>query len=180
MASRNPRKGSDSQGYELYLMRHGAAEDSTGSRGDSERRLTPEGKQKLREVAKGLEAIGAEFDWIVTSPLKRAMETGEVIAEAAGAALPRDVCEALAPGSELAHRVTAFLSEQPERGRVLLIGHEPGFSRLASELLGAGRSAQLSFKKGGCCLIAFDDSPPRAPGHLSWWLTPLILRKLVC
>ncbi|MGH9359468.1 MAG: phosphohistidine phosphatase SixA [Terriglobia bacterium] len=177
MAHKAPHKNSGPPGYDLYLMRHGIAVDRSGSLDDAKRALTPEGKLKLRAIAKGLESIGAGFDWIVTSPLQRAMETGEIIAESIAAAAPRDLCEALAPGSESAQQVIAFLAKRRDRTSVLMVGHEPGLSSLAAELAGA-HSAQFVFKKGGCCLIRFDEFPSRTPGQLSWWLTPRILRKL--
>jgi len=180
VAHKTREKHSDPEGHELYLMRHGVAADSDGDEpaDDAKRPLTPEGKLKLRAIAKGLESIGAEFDWIVTSPLKRAVETGEVVADAIAAAAPREVCEALAPGIEPAQEVIAFLSRHRDRTRVLLVGHEPDLSGLASQFIGAGRSAQLAFKKGGCCLISFDGFPSQSSGKLSWWLTARILRKL--
>ncbi|HLI30618.1 MAG TPA: phosphohistidine phosphatase SixA [Terriglobia bacterium] len=181
MTRKTPEKRSSPEKYNLCLMRHGVAAERADREGpleDAKRPLTPEGKLKLKAIARGLEAIGVEFDWVVTSPLKRAVETGEVVAESIAAEAPRDHCEALAPGSGSAQEVIDFLSQRRDRTRVLLVGHEPDLSGLASELVGAGRSAQLAFKKGACCLISFDGFPSQSPGQLSWWLTPRILRKL--
>lgn len=180
MARKTSEKRSGHAGYELYLMRHGIAADSDGEGvvEDAKRPLTPEGKLKLRAIAKGLESIGVELEWIVTSPLKRAVETGEIVAGSIAASAPRDLCEALAPGTESAQEVIAFLSRQRDRTRVLLVGHEPDLSGLAAQLAGAGRSARFAFKKGACCLISFEEFPTPTSGHLSWWLTPRILRKL--
>jgi phosphohistidine phosphatase len=167
--------------YEIYLMRHGIAADREpgGSSDDAKRPLTLEGKLKLRSIAKGLKRMEAEWDWIVTSPLKRAVETADVVAEELGTAAPRDLCEALVPGDGSAQKVIAFLAQHPERSRVLMVGHEPSLSELASELIGANRSAHLGFKKGGCCLITYGELPTtKSPGLLAWWLTPKLLRKL--
>lgn len=167
--------------YEIYLMRHGIAadRDPSGSSDDAKRPLTIEGKLKLRAIAKGLKRLEAEWDWVVSSPLKRAVETADVIVEELGCAAPRDLSEALIPGGGSSERVISFLSQHPERSRVLLVGHEPSLSELASELLGAGHSAHLMFKKGGCCLISYEGFPSgEAPGLLAWWLTPRVLRKI--
>jgi len=166
--------------YELYLMRHGIAtdRDSLGASDDTNRPLTPEGKLKLRATAKGLGRLKVEWDWVITSPLKRAVETGDVVIDELGATVPRDTCEALIPGDVSAHKVISFLSQHPERCSVLLVGHEPSISQLASELVGASHSANFAFKKGGCCMIAFDGFPSKSPGLLAWWLTPRLLRKL--
>ena len=179
MAKRTPEPNEGD--YEIYLMRHGIAadRDPAGASDDAKRPLTLEGKLKLRAIAKGVRRLGVEWDWIVTSPLKRAVETADVVAEELGAAAPRDVCEALVPGESSAQKVLSFLSQHPERSRVLLVGHEPSLSELASELIGANHAARLMFRKGGCCLITYDEFPSaKSPGLLTWWLTPRLLRKL--
>ncbi|MGH9448915.1 MAG: phosphohistidine phosphatase SixA [Terriglobia bacterium] len=167
--------------YEIYLMRHGIAEDRDpeGSSDDAKRPLTPEGEVKVRAIARGLDRIGAKWDWIITSPLKRAVETADALTDELGSSAPRDLCEALTPDDGSRQKVTAFLAQHPGRSRILLVGHEPSLSDLASELIGAGREACLTFKKGGCCLVSFDQFPSaKAPGALSWWLTPRLLRKI--
>jgi phosphohistidine phosphatase len=166
-------------GYEFYIMRHGIAvtRGSAGFSDDSKRPLTPEGRQKMRQIVKGLSRLGFDVDWIVTSPLVRAVETAEIVAESLGANVPMDFCDALSPG-ESAEALISFLAKRPNRKRVLVIGHEPDLSEMAARLLGAGRHANLAFKKGGCCLITFSEFPPKSPGQLAWWLTPRLLRKM--
>ncbi|MGH9326470.1 MAG: phosphohistidine phosphatase SixA [Terriglobia bacterium] len=177
---KNHGKGGKEQRYELYLMRHGIAADSDGTTpaDDAKRPLTPEGKLKLRASARGLEVTGADLDWIVSSPLKRAAETAEIIAAELAPEAVLEHCEALAPGMLTAQKLISFLSQNAERHRVLAIGHEPSLSELASELMGASQRANFAFRKGGCCLITFDEFPPKSPGLLNWWLTPRLMRKL--
>jgi phosphohistidine phosphatase len=174
----NPNPG-PAAGYELYIMRHGIAVDrgTAGYANDAKRPLTPEGKKKMREITAGLVRVGFDPDWIVTSPLVRAAETAEIVADGLGGRVPRDFCDALRPGSS-AEALLTFLAKQPNRRRVLVVGHEPDLSELAARLVGAGRHAHLGFKKGGCCLITFDEFPPRSAGQLVWWLTPRLMRKL--
>ena len=166
-------------GYVLYIMRHGlaVAQSSVRFSDDAQRPLVPEGKEKMREIARGLNRMGFEMDWIVTSPLVRAVETAEIIAESLASSVPTDVCEALRPGGS-PEELMAFLAKRPTRTRVLVVGHEPDLSELAARLIGAGSHANLGFKKGGCCMISFNEFPPRSPGQLEWWLTPRLLRKL--
>ena len=165
--------------YEFYIMRHGIAvtRGSAGFADDSKRPLTPDGKQKVRGISEGLIRLGFDVDWIVTSPLVRAVETAEIVAESLGPNIPLDFCDALRPGGS-AEALVSFLAKQANRRRVLAVGHEPDLSDLAARLMGAGRNANLGFKKGGCCLISFTEFPPKSPGQLVWWLTPRILRKL--
>jgi len=165
--------------YELYIMRHGIAvtRGPTTVMDDAKRPLTPEGKEKMREIASGLVRAGLVADWIVSSPLVRAVETAELVADAQESKPPLDLCEALRPGGDPEALVT-YLAKRSNRRRVLVVGHEPDLSQLAARLIGAGRNANMPFKKGGCCLITFTIFPPKSPGRLMWWLPPRVMRKL--
>jgi phosphohistidine phosphatase len=166
-------------GFELYIMRHGIAVErgSAGYSDDSKRPLTLDGKKKLGEITRGLVRLGFDVDWIVTSPLIRALETAKLVAAELGGRYPLDISDDLRPGGS-AEALIAFLAKHPNRKRVLVVGHEPDLSEMAGRLIGAGRRAHLALKKGGCCLITFDDFPPKSPGKLIWWLTPRVMRKL--
>jgi len=166
--------------YELYIMRHGIAAARSGSTlmDDVKRPLTPEGKDKMREIASGLVRAGMDLDWTVSSPLVRAAETAEIAAEAQDSKPPMDFCDALRPGGAPEALIT-FLARHPDRRRVLVVGHEPDLGELAARLIGAGRNIQLPFKKGGCCLITLGEFPPKSPGRLVWWMPPRIIRKLI-
>ena len=71
-----------------------------------------------------------------------------------------------------------FIQQRPELRRVLVVGHEPGLSRLAARLVDSSEDSNLKLKKGGCCLLAFEDLPAAGKGRLVWWLPPRLLRKL--
>ncbi len=164
--------------YELYLMRHGIAvtRGTAGFTDDFKRPLTPEGKKKTQQIARGLLRIGFDVDWVVASPLVRAVETAEVVIDSLAENVPMDFSDALRPGGS-AEALVTFLAKHPHRKRVLVVGHEPDLSEMAARFLGAGRHANLAFKKGGCCLISFSEFPPKSPGRLIWWLTPRVLRR---
>ena len=176
----NPSGVHRSQGaYELYIMRHGiaAAGGTPEYPEDAKRPLTPEGKKKMQEISKGLKRLGVAVDWIVSSPLVRAVETAEIVAPALLSEGQVENSETLSPGGS-PEALVAHLAKHPNRRRVLVVGHEPDLSVLAARLVGAGRHVNLAFKKGGCCLIEFEEFPPRSPGQLTWWLSPRVMRKL--
>ena len=171
-------EGSQSE-YELCIMRHGAAtpRGEAGYSDDAKRPLTEQGKKKIHEIAAGLKQAGFEADWIVSSPLVRAVETAKIAATAVGPLAPLEISETLSPSAS-PESLLAFLAKHKNRRRILVVGHEPDLSHLAARLIGAGRHANLAFRKGACCLITFPEFPPKSPGQLAWWLTPRILRKL--
>ena len=172
--------GSDdgSGGFQLFIMRHGIATDRSGryASNDAKRPLTPRGRKRTEQIATGLLSLGYGFDWIVTSPLVRARETAEIVASSTRKDTPLDQCPALRPGGSY-DDLLSFLDKKPNSRRVLLVGHEPDLSTMASRLIGAGPAANLIFKKGGCCLIHCDASPSQSAGRLVWWLTPRLLRS---
>ena len=162
----------------LYVIRHGVAEEPSPGGDDASRRLTAEGRTKMRAVAKGLRALDARFDVLLTSPLPRAAETAAIVAEAFGGRLaPRELA-ALAPGVGPAETLRRLRSVG-QRGGVALVGHEPGLSHLVSLILtGSPDALPLQLKKGGVVVIELDGVSPRAHGTLQAVLTPRALRRL--
>src|SRR5271157_4643865 len=63
---------------QIYLLRHGIAENGAPGRPDSERALTDEGKEKLRRVLERARGAGTAPSLILSSPYRRALETAEV------------------------------------------------------------------------------------------------------
>jgi phosphohistidine phosphatase len=167
----------DDSAYELCIMRHGIAAERSIGQDDARRALTSEGRERMKRIAEGLLKTGFAPTWIVSSPYVRALETARIVGEAETPAPLLDRCDVLEPGGT-PEDLISFLARRPEHKRVLVVGHEPDLSALAARFTGAARQARFGFKKGGCCLIAFDGFPPRPPGQLVWWLTPRLLRKL--
>src|SRR4051812_39406226 len=65
----------------LYVMRHGPAEDDAPTGRDAVRVLSAAGRERVRQVAQAL-TDGGEFPFsILSSPLARALETAEIVAE---------------------------------------------------------------------------------------------------
>ncbi len=161
---------------ELYLIRHGVAEE----RGedwpdDSKRPLTSEGISRLQKAARWLNAIGVTFDQIVSSPLVRARQTADVFSQDLKSKPPIATSDALAPAGA-PPAVIQEITKHVRKARVALVGHEPNLGELAALLIGARRP--LEFKKGGICRIDFDMLPPKGGGMLRWFLTPKMLRAL--
>lgn len=161
--------------HELYLIRHGiAAEHGPAWPDDTKRPLTEDGVARLRRSARSLAALDVTFDVILTSPLVRTRQTAEILADVLGS--PAVVLvDALAPGGAQA-AVLAELERHARKGRLAIVGHEPGIGELASRLIGLRHA--LEFKKGAVCRIDVDALPPTAPGALRWLLPPKILRAI--
>ena len=162
--------------YELYLIRHAVAED----RGedwpdDAKRPLSEDGASRMRKAARGLDRLGLTLDVIVTSPLVRTRQTADIVAAALNPRPPIVAAESLAPGGSYQAIITE-LEKQSKRGRIGIVGHEPGIGEFAARLVGSRHA--IEFKKGAVCRIDVDALPPSGPGELRWLVTPRILRSI--
>jgi phosphohistidine phosphatase len=162
--------------YELYLIRHGVAEERGEAWPDDNKRpLTEEGMIRLRKSMRGLARVGVSFDIILTSPLVRTRQTAEIVASVFDPRPHIAAVDSLAPGGS--HQaVLAELEKHSRRSRIALVCHEPGMGELASRLIGSRHP--LEFKKGAICRIDVETLPPAGPGALRWFLTPRIMRAL--
>ena len=141
---------------QLFLIRHGPAEDRERWDGDDGLRpLTPKGSKRVRAVARALRRQGLVFDVVVSSPLLRARQTAQILADALGR--ERWVVDAgvLAPGLDHAALFAYIEQHHAKASNIALIGHEPDLGRLASRLLTGGESLALRLRKAGVCWMEF-------------------------
>jgi phosphohistidine phosphatase len=152
---------------EVYFLRHGEADWPEWKKSDDERPLTKRGKKEMRDVAKFLDRLKVRPDLIVTSPLPRAAQTAEIAADYLKAKLRKD--ELLAPGFGASKLRTVL---KRHRARVLmLVGHEPDFTQVISELTGAS----IKLSKAGVALVDVD--PESEEGKLLWLFPPKFAKK---
>src|SRR5262245_11798028 len=163
-------------GCELYLIRHGIAEERGEAwPDDTKRPLTEQGVARLKKEASGLARLDVRFDVMLTSPLIRARQTADAVAGTFDPRPPIVVIESLSPGGSY-QAILADLEKQLRRSRVALVGHEPGIGELGGRLIGSRHPLEL--KKGAVCRIDLETLPPAGPGALRWFITPKILRAL--
>jgi phosphohistidine phosphatase len=154
---------------QLYLLRHGIAEDGRPGMSDADRALTPEGFRKLRAVLKTARTGAVAPSLILSSPYRRALETAEVAAKELGYTGKILRTHALTPDSD-PRRLWEELRVHRSEAAVLLAGHEPLFSTLTAFLLGAP-SLLVDFKKGALVRVDIDSFGPQPRGVLKWMLT---------
>jgi phosphohistidine phosphatase len=161
---------------ELYLVRHAIAADRGEDWPDDDKRpLTARGVARFKDAVGGLAKLDVAVDEIFTSPLVRARQTADLLAEGLPGKPTVKVLDALSPG-HAPGAVLAQLARTARRRRIALVGHEPALGELAAHLIGAGRA--LEFKKGGVCRIDVESLTSRRAGALNWFVTPKVLRGL--
>ena len=155
---------------EIYILRHGTAEPQHAGRADSERKLTDEGREKLRLVLARARGAGVAPSLILTSPFIRAVQTAELAAQALGYTGEIEKTDALVPSSS-SRQVWRLLRSRADQPAVLLSGHEPLLGETASYLVGSSRVC-FDLKMGALLRIDVDDFPTEPRGVLQWLLTP--------
>ena len=139
-------------------MRHGPAVDDAPSGLDADRDLTVSGRERVRAVSRAL-GIDDELPVnIVASPLARTLQTAEMVAgyaDAQGKLVHVTVRRELAPGGHLLSLVQELRGSRLRR--VMLVGHEPDLTTLASTLM--GRPLERGFSKGMVLGLSLPDEP---------------------
>jgi phosphohistidine phosphatase len=158
----------------LYLLRHGIAVDpsTAGCETDSERPLIPKGEHRLREAAAAMEKLELSFDLILSSPFIRAKQTAEIVAGELKLKKRLEFSDELAPGGSSKALIQKLSGWEPSPENVLLVGHEPGLSRLVSLLVSGGADAAIEMKKGGLCKLEAGELRHGRCARLAWLLTP--------
>jgi phosphohistidine phosphatase len=162
---------------ELYIVRHGIAVDREDPKcpPDPERYLTDEGKEKSRQVAKGLAEIASVPDLILSSPYVRAAQTAEIFADALEYSKQKiRTSDLLLPGAEPL-QLFRELAKDKDLSTVFVFGHAPHLDDLLATAVGTKHHIS-SLKKAGVAFVELKRlSPPS--GELVWLATPKLLRK---
>ena len=153
----------------LYLLRHGIAEDGAG-RPDPERRLTGEGREKLRKVLARAREAGVRPDLVLSSPYVRAKQTTEIAVEELRYENTVIDSAELTPYAS-PHKAWEELREHRTAREILVVGHNPHLSDLACLLI-AARAGAIEMKKAGLACFELISTGPQPRAALSWLITP--------
>lgn len=160
---------------QVYLLRHGIAEEARVGKGDADRALTPEGRRKLRETLRVASHAQIKPSLILTSPLLRAVETAEIARDVLRYTGDILRTKALIPNAR-PEQVWDEIRVHQTESELLLVGHEPLFGLLSAYLLGAP-DVQLDFKKGAILRVDFESIGLKPRGILRWFLTAKLARQ---
>ena len=155
---------------EIYLLRHGIAEEGRPGLKDADRALTTEGRERLKRVLKRAKGAGVDPDVILSSPYRRALETAEVAATALGYHGQIVQSKALVPNGS-PHDVWEEIRSRKNEASLLLSSHEPLMSSVLALLLGSP-ALQVDMKKAGLARVDTDTFGPEPRATLKWLLTP--------
>jgi phosphohistidine phosphatase len=169
---------------DLYLLRHGDAGKrmavaAGGNTGDVP--LTIVGREEIAIIARSVKALNLRFSAIVTSPLKRAVQTAKIIAKVLAIENRISVWNDLVPEGNRS-KLYNKLNQYTRDSSVLMIGHEPYLSNIMYDMIfqknRVDQLGRISLKKAGLAKISVISLTPNISGELRWLLTPRILKLL--
>ncbi len=158
----------------LYVLRHGIAVKRANAIYplDSDRPLTPKGVKKIRRIASGMRRLNVDFDVILTSPYRRALETAFLVGREYGLGEAIQSMPALKPEVLPEELIRVLQDRYASCRNLLLVGHEPQLSALISTLTSGSAGVRPVLKKGGLCKLQVDKLVAGKCATLLWLLTP--------
>jgi phosphohistidine phosphatase len=160
----------------LFILRHASA----GTRRanpilDMKRPLDKEGKRHCIQLAHILSALNVQFDMVVSSPLKRSLQTASLVGTETGYEAPILQSNALAPSATI-QDFQRLLKDCEHAENLLVVGHNPNLTTFLGNLLvPAGSSpANIRLRKGTLARLSL----ARGPAILQGMLDPRTVRAL--
>ena len=158
----------------LYLMRHANAGMPRGNPAlDAKRALIKEGKDQCMLMARVLSALKVQVDVIVSSPLKRALQTAQLVGTELGYEAKVEISPALALGADYAD-FQDMLAKYADREGVLAVGHNPNIFQFLGRLVTGNGGAAIRMRKGSIARVDMERHPPL----LQWLIDPRTARSI--
>lgn len=159
----------------VYFLRHASAGKKAHSPKKDERRpLDEEGILQARYVGRFLAMLDVQVEQIVSSPLKRAMQTAALVANELAFEAPIQTDNALRPEAQLAdfqHMLARFRKYEA----IMVVGHNPSETEFLIKTVSANSTAaHVELKKGAVARVELKGRS----GVLEWLVTPKIARAL--
>ena len=139
----------------LIVVRHAAAVERSSDISEETRFLTTEGRVFFRKTARTMLKNGVDPGLVLTSPLLRAVQTADILAETLAYSGPLVVRNELRPGFDM-KSLDKLLDDYGSVDELVIVGHEPDMSVLVAFL--TSRPGGLNFKKGMAVKLKIDPS----------------------
>jgi phosphohistidine phosphatase len=165
----------------LFILRHASAGvRRVNPQLDVNRPLDKEGKTHCLRLATVLNASKISFDMVVSSPLKRSLQTAQLVGTETGYEAFIRPSTALAPSATF-DQFQRLLRELAAYENVLLVGHNPNITAFLGQLVAGPispdrdmRTPPIRLRKGSIARLTLQ----RGPATLQWMLDPRLVRAL--
>src|SRR5262245_47675601 len=159
----------------IYFLRHASAgKRMVSSSKDDRRPLDDEGILQARYIGRMLATLDIQVEQIVSSPLKRALQTASLVANELAFETAIQLDDALRPEADFAH-FQAMLSRFRKYDSMMMVGHNPSLTEFLSKTVSGGSgTTHIDFKKGAVAKVEMTGRN----GTLHWLVTPKMARGL--
>lgn len=159
----------------IYFLRHASAgKKMLNPKKDERRPLDEEGILQARYVGRLLASLDVQVEHIVSSPLKRALQTASLVANELAHEPAVRLEEALRPEGDYA-RFKEMLSRYRKYDAIIVVGHNPTESEFLSKTVSSiSGTAHIELKKGAVAKVELNGRN----GRLEWLVTPKIARAV--
>lgn len=164
----------------LFVLRHASAGTRRSNpKVDVKRPLDKDGKRHCLHLAHLLNSLKVNFDLIVSSPLKRSLQTAQLVGTETGYETPILISNALAPEATWA-QFQRLLHECSAYENVMVVGHNPNITAFLVHMLcgnghdGARQQPRIRLRKGSVARLSMQ----RGPAMLQWMLDPRTVKAL--
>ncbi len=160
---------------DIYFLRHASAGDTKAPtpQDDEKRPLDPKGIEQSKQIGKLLATLELRPDAIISSPLTRAVQTAELVADQLKGVPSVTLDDALRPESTY-EQFQDLLQHYQRQKAVIVTGHNPNLSEFLGYLISGGTSkGAAELKKGAVAKVEYT----QGIGTLQWCITPKLLGK---
>lgn len=159
----------------VYFLRHASAgQHKVLPKEDEKRPIDKVGEQQCRDVGRALAALDVKVDVVISSPLTRAVQTGELVAKELGYKSKIVINDAMRPEASY-DQFHDLLEHYADTEAIMVVGHNPSITEFLLRLVtGSDHSECIDFKKGAVAKVEVEEEN----GVLNWLFTPKMATKL--
>ncbi len=155
-------------------MRHANAGVPRGNVAlDAKRALIKDGKDQCMLMARMLSALKVQVDVVVSSPLKRAMQTAQFVGTELGYEGKVEISPALGLDGDYSDFLD-LLSKYAGREGILAVGHNPNLFQFLGKMITGNGGAAIRMRKGSVARVDLDHHP----ALLRWLIDPRMARAI--
>ena len=157
----------------VYFVRHASAGTHLSSpKKDEKRPLDKTGMEQSAQMGRALASMDVQVDLILSSPLKRAIQTASLVGNELGYEGPLVFEDGLRPTASY-NDFRKMLQKHAKKQMVMVVGHNPSLSQfLGRSISTKDCEALVDLKKGAAARVDMEEP------SLLWCITPRVVKSL--
>jgi phosphohistidine phosphatase len=159
----------------IYFLRHASAgQHLINPAKDDKRPLDSEGIRQCGYIGRACSAMDLQIDLVISSPLKRALQTATLVATEMGYDSKISVDRALLPNADY-NSFRELIARHARTDSIMVVGHNPSLSDFLSRTVSArAGKAEIDLKKGAVARVEVEGKQ----ATLQWLVTPKMVKTI--